>query len=103
MIDVKPSERPPVTRYVIRNAAGLYYVGQGHGPKLDSQGGAYQEFGPEAGVPFFGTRDILFAIKYGDVESIEALIKNHKKWCIDSDRSDLFNLFESCEFLETYT
>jgi hypothetical protein len=95
-VEVKPSEAPPVTRLVIRNALGFYYDGNGY---------QHQDFGKsgEPGVPSFRTTDILFAIKYGDTESIEVLIKNHKKWCIDRDRQDLFGLFDSCEVLETYT
>ena len=101
-MEVKPSERPPVTRYVIRNAHGFYYDGHGYGPTMDSRGDYYEGVG-ESGVPNFNTRNILFAIKYGDTESIEVLIKNHKKWCIDHDRDQLFSLFDTCEVLETYT
>lgn len=96
MIAVKPSEMPPVMRYVVRNSERFYY--DGHGESVDG--------GPptgEFGVPCFNTKNILFAIKYGDVESIEQMIKNHKKWCIDHNRDDLFHLFDTCEVLETYT
>jgi hypothetical protein len=102
MLEVKPSERPPFTRYVVRNAEGFYYDGHGQAPTMDSQGVFYEGVG-KSGVPGFNTRNILFAIKYGDVESIEALIKTHKKWCIDQDKNDLFSLFDTCEVLETYT
>lgn len=102
MINVKPSERPPITRYVIRNAQGFYYDGHGYGPTLTASGEFFEPVG-ESGVPGFNTNNILFAIKYGDIESIEALIKTHKKWCIDRDRQDLFGLFDTCEVRETYT
>jgi hypothetical protein len=102
MIEVKPAERPPFKRYVIRNAQGFYYDGHGYGPTMDTGGNFYEPVG-EAGVPGFNTRNILFAIKYGDTESIEQLIKNHKKWCIDRDRNELFGLFDTCDVLETYT
>lgn len=97
MIDVKPSERPPVIRYVIRNKEGFYYDGHGQAEE------AAMNPDVQSGVPHFFTKSILFAIKYGDIASIEALIKNHKKWCIDHDKPDLFGLFDTCEFLETYT
>lgn len=102
VIPVKPAEQPPVTRYVIRNEHGFYYDGHGYGPTMDS-GGTYYEPTGESGIPGFNTRNILFAIKYGDTEAIEQMIKTFKKWCIDRDRTDLFNLFETCEILETYT
>ncbi len=92
VIQTKPSERPPIIRYVIRNAQGFYY--DGHGEMGD---------GGEQGVPHFFTQNILFAIKYGDLESIEAMIKTHKKWCIDRDQHALFGMFDTCDVLETYT
>lgn len=101
MIEAKPSERPPVIRYVVRNAEGFYYDGHGQAPTL--VGKEYFEGVGEFGVPGFNTRNILFAIKYGDVESVEALIRNHKVWCIQNKREDLFGLFETCDVLETYT
>lgn len=101
-MQVKPSERPPFTRYVIRNAAGFYYDGHGQAPTITASGEYYEGAG-ESGVPGFNTKNILFAVKYGDVESIDALVKTHKKWCIDRDKQDLFNLFETCDVLETYT
>lgn len=102
MITAKPSERPPTIRYVIRTPDGFYYTGHGYGLQQDSQGGQYEATG-ESGVPGFDTKNIMFAVKYGDTVSIEALIKNHKKWCIDQDRQELFDLLDKCDVLETYT
>lgn len=84
MITAKPSEDFPHIRYVVRNAGGLYYDGH-----------------DERGIPGFNTRDILLAVKYGDTESIETLIKNHKKFCIDRDIPG--DLFDSCDVLTTHT
>lgn len=96
-MEVKKSERAPVIRLVIRNAQKFYYDGHGYMNPINGEPVG------ESGVPGFNTNNILFAVKYGDTESIEVLIKNHKKWCIDHDRTDLFALFDTCEVLETYT
>lgn len=102
MLEVKPSERPPTIRYVIRNAQGFYYDGHGYGPTMSASGEYFEPVG-EAGVPGFSTRNILFAIKYGDTQSIEAMIKDFKKWCIDHNREAVLDMFDTCEVLETYT
>lgn len=91
MIEPKSPERPPMIRYVIRNADKFYYDGHGEAA-----------WGEGAG-PHFNTRNELFAVKYGDLIAIEALFKNHKKWCIDADRPDLFDLFDKCEVVTVYT
>lgn len=69
---------------------------------MDGSGGYYEAIG-ESGVPGFETRNILFAVKYGDLESIQALIRNHKHWCIDKNRLELLDLLDKCDILETYT
>jgi len=85
VLQIKPAEVPPVTRYVIRDENRHYY--SGHDPLTQ--------------LPGFTTRDILFAVKYGDIESIERMIKEYKKFCIDSDIPG--TLFDTCEVLATYT
>ena len=57
----------------------------------------------EFGVPGFIARDIRFAIHYGDMESVEAMIKSHRIWCIQNNREDLMPLFDTCEVLATHT
>lgn len=101
-MEVKPAERPAVKRYVIRNAEKFYYTGHGHQGYRDGGGGEYEPQG-EAGVPAFETRNILFAIKYGDTQSIDGMVKQFRAWCILNDRQDLFGLFDTCEIVETYT
>lgn len=97
-ITVKPSERPPVTRYVIRDQNGFYYTGHGQAPSESCPDGI-----GESGVPNFDTKNILFAIKYGDTESIDRLYKNFKIWCIERNRNELMDMFDKCDVLETYT
>lgn len=101
-MQVKPSETPPVIRLVIRTKEGFYYTGHGQGPTTDLKGNYYPPVG-KAGEPTFDTKNILFAIKYGDTDSIERLFKNHKIWCIEHNRDDLMALFDECDVLETYT
>jgi hypothetical protein len=84
VIQAKPAEDPAHVRYVIRNPEGLYYDGH-----------------DETGIPGFKSRDIMFAVKYGDVESIETMIKTHKKLCIDRDLPG--DLFDTCDVLTTHT
>lgn len=99
---VKPAERPPVVRYVLRDPNGFYYSGHGQAPTVDGSGSYYEAIG-ESGVPGFETRSILFAVKYGDLESVAQLMRNHKHWCIDKNRPELMDLFDKCEVLETHT
>lgn len=84
MLPVKPAEDLPSVRYVIRNTKGLFYDGH-----------------DESGWPTFTTRDIYYAGKFGDLESIDMLIKNHKKFCIDKDLPG--DLYDSCEIVTTHT
>lgn len=102
-MQAKPAERPPVLRYVLRDANGFYYDGHGQAPTM--VGKEYFEGIGEWGVPGFNSKNILFAIKYGDLESIERMVKNHKIWCIEHNRPELADLLDppKCEVVETYT
>jgi len=80
-------EFPAPTRFVIRNDRNYYYTGHG-----ETQWG--QDIGPR-----FKSDEVLDAVKYGDVESVEQMVKNHKKWCIDAGREDLITVFDTCQIV----